>query len=58
MMEGPGPWCDTSPSYPQIEGLPDYGWRVRLDHQFTEKIEPFTRPRLRQIPGFIGLSFR
>ncbi|XP_053405634.1 non-lysosomal glucosylceramidase-like [Mercenaria mercenaria] len=42
----------------KISGLPDYGWRVNLDHQFTEKCKPFQSPRLSQIPSLVGLGLR
>ncbi|KAK3608169.1 hypothetical protein CHS0354_034127 [Potamilus streckersoni] len=41
-----------------IPGLPDFGWRVKLDYECQEKCKPFTTPRLRQLPALIGLGLR
>ena len=46
----------TGPKH--IDGIPDYGWRVRTDHKFSEKAKPFQIPRLHQIPPLIGMSWR
>ncbi|KAL4228193.1 Non-lysosomal glucosylceramidase [Mactra antiquata] len=42
----------------QIAGLPDFGWRVKLNHEFKEKCKPFQSPRLSQIPSLVGLGLR
>lgn len=42
----------------KIPGLPDFGWRVKLDHQFTEICKPFQSPRLSQLPSLVGLGLR
>ena len=47
----------TTPNEP-VEGLPDFGWRVNLDYEVTEKCKPFQRPRLSQIKGLVGLGMR
>ncbi|XP_046562638.1 non-lysosomal glucosylceramidase-like [Haliotis rubra] len=51
---------DKSPTTPQehIDGVPDFGWRVPLDRPNPPKCNPFTTPRLKHIPGFVGLSLR
>ena len=36
----------------------EFCWRVQLDHEFKEKLTPFTVPRLKQAIQFIGLSLR
>ncbi|WAR00764.1 GBA2-like protein, partial [Mya arenaria] len=41
-----------------IKGLPDFGWRVKLDYECTEKCKPFQSPRLSQIPSLVGLGLR
>ncbi|KAK7116158.1 non-lysosomal glucosylceramidase-like isoform X2 [Littorina saxatilis] len=41
-----------------IEGVPDFGWRVPLSYSCNLKCTPFFKPRLNQIPQYIGLSFR
>jgi hypothetical protein len=33
-------------------------WRVNFDYECKEKCDPFTKPRLDQIPALIGLSYR
>jgi len=47
----------TTPKEP-IAGLPDAGWRVKLDYECTEKCKPFQTPRLSQLPSLVGLSMR
>lgn len=41
-----------------IPGLPDYGWRMKLDYECTEKCKPFQTPRLSQLPALVGLGVR
>ena len=41
-----------------ISGIPKFGWRVNFDYECKEKCDPFTKPRLDQIPALIGLSYR
>ncbi|XP_060068872.1 non-lysosomal glucosylceramidase-like [Ylistrum balloti] len=48
---------ETTPKE-NIPGVPDYGWRVKLDYECKTKCTPFTKPRLSQIPSLIGLSLR
>uniref|UniRef100_T1JDY2 Non-lysosomal glucosylceramidase n=1 Tax=Strigamia maritima TaxID=126957 RepID=T1JDY2_STRMM len=36
----------------------EHGWKVQLDHEFTEKRNQYLRPRLKQLPDLIGMSFR
>lgn len=33
-------------------------WSVKLNHEFNEKLKPFTMPKLKQAIAFIPLSFR
>ena len=40
------------------ESLREYCWCVKLNHEFKEKLTPFTLPRLKQAIAFMGLSFR
>lgn len=42
----------------KIEGLPEYGFRLALNHRFEEPCRPFKIPHLHQIPGFLGFSYR
>lgn len=41
-----------------IKGVPKFGWRVSFDHECKEKCDPFTKPRLQQLPSLIGLGYR
>lgn len=41
-----------------LDHVPNHGYRVKLDHKFSKKGEPFKTPRLHQLPSFIGLSLR
>lgn len=41
-----------------IPGLPDFGWRMKLDYECTEKCKPFQTPRLSQLPDLVGLGVR
>lgn len=36
----------------------EYCWSVKLNHKFTEKVKPFTAPRIRQALEFLPLSIR
>lgn len=38
--------------------LKKYAWTIRLDHTFKLKPKPFTRPRIKQIFGFLPAAFR
>lgn len=38
--------------------LPKFGWRVHLDHVYTQKPQPCYIPRWNQIPRLIGLGWR
>ncbi|CAL1530739.1 unnamed protein product [Lymnaea stagnalis] len=57
-MECIGP--DESPTTPRkhIPGIPDYGWRVPLTYNCSVKCKPFAKPRLNQIPQYVGLGLR
>ena len=35
-----------------------YSWKVKLNHQFPEKLNPFQMPRLKQAIEFIPLTMR
>ena len=37
---------------------PLYGWRVNLDHEFSEKPKVFIFPRLSQARKLAGMAFR
>ena len=50
-------WLSTEP-LEKVDSLPDFGFRLRFDHKFTEHCRPFTMPRLNQIPDLIGMAFR
>ena len=50
-------WLSMEP-LERIDGLPEFGFRLRLDHTFTEQCKPFTMPRLNQLTGLIGLACR
>ncbi|KAI0227691.1 Non-lysosomal glucosylceramidase [Lamellibrachia satsuma] len=50
-------WLATKP-LENIKGLPDYGFRLKLDHEFKEICQPFSRPRIRQMYGFVGMGIR
>ncbi|KAH3838447.1 non-lysosomal glucosylceramidase-like [Dreissena polymorpha] len=41
-----------------ISGLPNFGWRVKLDYECKENCKPFQTPRLSQIPSLVGLGLR
>ncbi|XP_061171988.1 non-lysosomal glucosylceramidase-like [Saccostrea echinata] len=41
-----------------IEGIPDFGWRVNLNYECIVKCKPFAQPRFSQVIGFIGLGIR
>jgi len=41
-----------------IPGVPDYGWRVKLDYECKTKCNPFVKPRWSQIPAHVGLGLR
>lgn len=40
------------------QNVKEFCWTVKLNHEFKEKLTPFTVPRLKQAIQFIGLSFR
>ncbi|XP_050400246.1 non-lysosomal glucosylceramidase isoform X1 [Patella vulgata] len=52
--------ADGGPRTPseKIEGVPDFGWRVKLSYECQDKMSPFFKPRLSQIPQYLGLSMR
>lgn len=50
-------WLSSKP-LDKIDGIPDFGFRLRLDHIFSEPCKPFSMPRFNQIPGFIGPAYR
>ena len=50
-------WLSTAP-LPTIAGLPDYGYRLSMAKSFDETCRPFSRPRLRQMVGFVGMAYR
>ena len=50
-------WLATD-ALKSIDGLPDFGFRLRFDHVFTESCKPFTTPRLHQLPSLIGIAYR
>jgi len=37
---------------------PEYGWRVRLDHNFPDKPKASVIPRWHQVPKLIGMAYR
>ena len=37
---------------------PQYGWRVRLDHNFPDKPKASVIPRWHQVPKLIGMAYR
>ena len=41
-----------------IKDVPKFGWRVKFDYECKEKCDPFTKPRLQQLPSLIGLGYR
>ncbi|RUS80876.1 hypothetical protein EGW08_011347 [Elysia chlorotica] len=51
---------DESASTPRghVAGLPDYGWRVPMSYKCNVKCSPFAKPRIGQIPQYIGLGLR
>lgn len=51
---------DESTTTPResISGVPDFGWRVPLNYSCDLKCTPFFKPRLNQIPQYVGLSLR
>ena len=51
------PWLSTEP-LETVHGVPDFGFRLKLDHEFKEVCQPFSKPRLRQMYGFIGMGIR
>nr|CAD7399134.1 unnamed protein product [Timema cristinae] len=38
--------------------LPEFGWKVKLNHVFHEKRDQNLRPKLKQIPAVLPLAFR
>jgi len=50
-------WLSTTP-LAQIDGLPEFGFRLPFDHVFTEPCKPFSMPRIHQLPSFVGLAYR
>ena len=50
-------WLATKP-LDSIPGVPDYGFRLKLDHEFKETCQPFSRPRIHQMYGFVGMGVR
>ncbi|XP_028416084.1 non-lysosomal glucosylceramidase-like [Dendronephthya gigantea] len=40
------------------DSLPEYGWRIKLDHTFPQKPRPSKLPRWRQLPKLVGLGYR
>ncbi|BFY98894.1 hypothetical protein BsWGS_01934 [Bradybaena similaris] len=51
---------EHSPTTPRkhVAGLPDYGWRVPLTYNCNVKCTPFSKPRISQIPQYVGLGLR
>ncbi|ESP03323.1 hypothetical protein LOTGIDRAFT_237752 [Lottia gigantea] len=51
---------DGAPRTPaeDIPGVPDFGWRVKLSYECPDKCSPFFKPRVSQIPQYMGLSMR
>ena len=37
---------------------PEFGWRVRLDHNFPDKPKASVIPRWHQVPKLIGMAYR
>ena len=37
---------------------PEYGWRVKLNHEFEEKPRVFVFPRLSQVTKLAGMAYR
>lgn len=37
---------------------PEYGWRVRLDHNFPDKPKASVIPRWHQVPKLVGMAYR
>lgn len=50
-------WLRCSPRE-EVDGLPDFGFRLPFDHVFSESCKPFTMPRLHQIPPLVGMAYR
>jgi len=51
---------DECPSIPKkpIDGVPNYGWRVPQSYRCNIKCKPFAKPRISQIPQYVGLGLR
>ncbi|XP_065059561.1 non-lysosomal glucosylceramidase-like [Rhopilema esculentum] len=48
--------CNDSPEQRHIP--PEYGWRVRLDHNFPDKPKASVIPRWHQVPKLVGMAYR
>ncbi|GFS08363.1 non-lysosomal glucosylceramidase [Elysia marginata] len=53
-----GPEENASTPREHVAGLPDYGWRVPMSYKCDVKCSPFAKPRINQIPQYIGLGLR
>lgn len=42
----------------KITSIPKYGFKVPLDHKYTECWNQKVKPRLKQLPHLIPLAFR
>ncbi|CAH1796951.1 unnamed protein product [Owenia fusiformis] len=56
MLEGNSK--DLPKDWRQISGVPDYGFRVKLNQKFEQKCGPMTIPRIHILPSLVGLTFR
>ncbi|XP_077988859.1 non-lysosomal glucosylceramidase-like [Glandiceps talaboti] len=48
----------TDLSFPSESGVPDFGWRVKLDHAFEEERHPVRSVRVHQIPELLPMVSR
>ena len=41
-----------------MTAIPEYGFKVKLDHKYPEKWSQVLKPRFKQLPQFLPLGWR